>query len=728
MERFTVIFWMSILLVSSLFAGAEMGVIEGRVIDSLTKKPLANVNVTVMDEGTGSATNDNGEFRMSNLPAGLHSLKVEMVGYCESVVHNLRVKPNAVYNIDLELTQTVIELESVTVTATREKSLLWDVPVSASVISSSDLERRNSTTLGQALQEVGSAFVKSYGIAGAMETLSLRGSLSEQVLVLWDGQRLNSPLTGGLDLGTISLQPIERIEIVHGGYSSLYGADAMAGVVNLITRSPQLGAGLQGSIHTLFGSYSFQRYDLNFSQGLGKWSYILSANTTKSDGDFEYTPANKADGAESKTVRRENSDLNSKSLFGKATWNASPTTTLRFSGELVEVKRGVPGTLSYPTVNGRQEDESKRIHGDFETTPLSTVTLRASAYYHKQDIHYVDENPYFAIDSQNDAESYGTDFQGHVKMGRHNFLLGGSYLIEATQGSDVGIRKRKSSALFTQGELDLLPPRFSHNLRALLMPSIRYDRFSDFGDVINPKVGLLISKFGTTPIALRMSWGKSFRAPTFNDLYWPEDMFTVGNPNLRPEKATSKEIGLRASLPIAGGLELNTSYFDKEAEDLIQWTVDQSSGKWTPKNVSAAQISGIELSVLCRGIGKLLTTEISYSRLNSKNRSGIVGVDGKELPYRPKHNGSLVTSVNLRNTIFTITARYVGERFINESNSEKLDSHVLIDGDVGIKQVIAGLRFNLGMSVKNIFDKQYEIVKDYPMPGRLWQVKLGIGF
>lgn len=366
----------------------------------------------------------------------------------------------------------------------------------------------------------------------------------------------------------------------------------MAGVVNLITRKPGLDGKLQGSIHTSLGSYGFQSYNVGINQGRGRWSYILSANTTKSDGDFVYTATHTADASKSKSHHRQNSNLNSKLLFGKANWNFNPSTRVQLLGELAKIDRGVPGSLTIPTVNGRQEDQSTRIHLDLETTPISTLNIRAGSHYHKHDLYW--------------------------------------------------------------------------------------------------------------------QWGC--------------------NPDLKPEKATNYEVGLRAGLPVADGFEFNAGYFNKNATDLIQWAEDQTSGKWTPKNVSAAQITGLEFSLSYRGLFRILNTEISYSRINSENHSGVAGIDGKKLPYRPRHNGSFVSSLNLGKTLLKFTARYVGERFVDESNLDKLDSHLLIDTDTdfGFRPEVAGFRFDFVVSFKNIFDKEYQVVQDYPMPGRLWRVKVGM--
>ncbi len=700
--------------------------IQGNIVDSATKRPLANVTVTVEGKNAICATDENGRFSFESVPAGLHSLKAHLIGYQEANIYNLRVRPAGTHRVRIEMTQTVIEMEEVLVTATRERSLLSRLPVSASVISKTDLQNRNPFTLGDALQEIGGTFVKSYGIIGALEGISLRGSSSEQVLVLWDGQRLNSPLNGGIDLSTLSLQSVERIEVVHGAYSSLYGADAMAGVVNLITRKPALSGKVEGSAHTVFGSYGFQRQEINLSQRLGSWSYLLTANSTKSEGDFKYTNRTVTD-TQPKELRRQNSDYAAKVLFGKVAWDLGASTRTELQSEYSESDRGAPGSLAYPTANGRQNDQNTRVHLDFQTTPISYFTLQANSHYHANHIHYEDENPYFPVDSQNDVDSYGANVQGIVKLANHTLMAGASSLVESAQGSDVGAKRRESFAAFAHGEFQLIPFRGADDLQVTIMPSVRLDHFSDFGQVTNPNLGLLIARAGETPVGLRANWGRSFRAPTMNDLYWPADPYTSGNPLLKPEIAQNYEVGLRAGMPGLSGVQMDVCYFGKDIDDLIQWSANVGTGQWTPANVSAASIRGVEASLSAANLAHSLTGELHYTWLEAVNQSEAGAVHAKRLPYRPTHSASAIGSLDLGKATLTATASYVGSCFVDAANRQRLDSYVLVDGDVSFRPAVAGLRFDLAFSIKNIFDQSFVVIKDYPMPGRLWTMRMGIG-
>jgi len=700
------------------------GTLTGRIVDIVTKMPMSDVNVSVQNETIGAATNTNGFFSIKNIPEGTYGLIVSAIGYKQEKIINLRLNKDQQKNIYIELTPIVIEGQSIMVTASRYRSLLRDLPVSGSIISADAMKNKNVISLGEAINSASGVSLQTYGSTGAMETISLRGSTFEQVLVLWDGQRINSPLNGGIDLSTISLQSLEKIEIVQDGYSSLYGADAMAGVVNLISKTSSVDGKIHGSLNTTLGSYGLQIANVTINQKLGDISYMVAANRAKSDGDFEYKSKNVATG-KAESMTRNNSGLEKNSYFSKISWDLSPATKINALGEWTNINRDVPGSLIYPTVAGEQQDESARYHVKFATTPVNYLTFRANTFYHKHNVHYVDQNPFFPIDSQNDAESFGANIQSDIKMNGQTLILGSSLQKDKGTGSDVGQHSRNNTAFFAVGEFNLLT--VADPFSVLVMPTLRFDHFSDFGNVVNPRLGILLSKSGLNYLGLRGSWGRSFRAPSFNDLYWAEDMFTKGNPDLKVEKSDNFEIGLRAGLPFAGGLDFDICYFNKNTSDLINWGMDVNSGKFMPDNVSAARISGQELSVSFRELAGILSTEFNVTHMSAINKSGIPDLDGKELTYRSPLSASLAAGFDLRAIHFTLTATHLGKRYSDEMNTQKLNPHTLINCDLAYKPVFTGIKFNFILSVLNIFDEDYTVVESYPMPGRMYRFRASIG-
>jgi outer membrane cobalamin receptor len=712
------------LFIYSTLSFSASGFISGQILDSSTKKPLVKVDVEIFGKSIGTSTDAKGFFEIK-LDEGLCSINVSRIGYEPKIIPNTKIKSGERNNLLIEMTSSVIEMEQVVVTATREKSLIRDLPVFAHVISSADLERNNSLTVGEALQHLNGSYVNQYGGLGATESISLRGSSSSQVLVLWDGQKINSALSGGLDFGTVPIQSLERIETVHGSYSSIYGADAVGGVINLITRKPSAGGGFNGSINSTMGSLGLLSHVLNLGQNIGKWSYFLSANSAQSDGNFEYNP-NEIGPNPNSLQKRENASYKGRSAFGKIVGHLSPSTSIQLLGELSDIERGVPGSLSFPTTNGFQEDATQRYHFGLFSSPRNYLNLQMGAHFHVHELKYVDESPFWPIESKNTSNVYGANAQGTLRLHSHKLIFGSSYLKESGDGSNVGRPERNNVGNFIHCEFKLTP--FNNKMIfATVSPSVRYDYYSDFDNATSPKIGLLFAKAGEYNYGARASWGRSFHAPSFNDLYWIGDAYTTGNPDLLPETAKIYDFGFRFGIPFLGGVELDAGYFEKNAEDLILWAGDMSTGKWKPQNVSSAKVSGEELRLMLPTLLKRISSELNYTHLDAINKSGVLGLDGNYLIYRPRNKVSSVSSINVGPAQFTFSATHIGERYADEANTTKLDAVLLLDADVGFKVKMGDYKMDIVLSLKNISDKGYQVVYDYPMPGRMWRVKFGLG-
>lgn len=697
--------------------------ITGRVLDIVTRQPMPDVNVQVQGQTAGAATNADGVFNITGLPDGSCNLLISCMGYRSESIINLHVNEPGAQNIELHLTPTVVEGKSVMITASRSRSLLRDMPVSGAIIPAADLQNKTPLTLAEAMAPVSGATFKAYGQTGAMETLSLRGSATEQILILWDGQRINSPLNGSIDLGVIPLQNIEKIEVVQDGYSSLYGADAMAGVVNLVSKQPAADGALHGSLNATFGSFGLSKEELSLNQNLGAVSYMLAAHRTDSDGDFEYRiPA--APGSAAQNLHRENSALEQNAVFGRMAWNITPATTINALGEWTSTERGIPGALNNPAVNGSQEDETARYHINFSHQPNSNFALRANSFYHIHNVHYIDENPWWPTDSHNDAASAGASLQNDLQFNRQKIVAGTTFQQDNGTGKDVGKHDRSNTALFAHGELHILPAASSLSL--FVMPAVRYDHFSDFGNTINPRLGVLLARPGAAYLGVRGSIGRSFRAPTFNDLYWNEDMYTKGNPDLKVESSLNYEIGLRAALPVIGGISADACYFYKDADDLINWGVDAASGKWMPQNVSSALLKGAELSLSLPQLSRYFSLDMNVTRLSALNKSGTAGVDDKQLTYRAPWSAGVVGGAAWKSLSLTVTITYLDKRFTDEMNTKQLDACTLLNLDLACKSLPYLRCVSLVGSVINITDEEYTLVDNYPMPGRMLRLRTGI--
>ncbi|MGQ9853668.1 MAG: TonB-dependent receptor, partial [Candidatus Oleimicrobiaceae bacterium] len=517
-------FFLAILCLACISTGARAQV-AGVVVDKTNGKPLGGANVTVAPGPLGAATDDDGHFVIRPLPPGTYEIRVSYIGY-EPQLLRVRLTEKGAQELYVELVPEVIELEEVMVTAKRGRSLSWELPVSAEVISAADIAMANATTVGEALRPAAGVFVKSYGSEAGMRSLSVRGSSAEQVLVLWDGARINSPLAGGCDLGLLPLAAVERIELVRSGLSSLYGADAAAGVVNIITRAPKGGGHPQASMATGIGSLGGRHVQLVAGHELGEVGVVLAASRARSDGEFSYRTTDPATGRQRKEKRINNSFAMDE-LFAKVSWHSTSSTQVTASGELSHADRGAPGSLAFPSPLARQTDESRRAQLVLLKRVGGALSLQATGFHHELNTTYVDPNPMWPSEAHNTGISSGASLQGDLPLGQSKVLsVGGSYLRERSRGTSLGAHTRQALGAFAQADLTWRKLWGLRSLQASVLPALRLDRYEGFGSVRSPKVGLVLSHVGTTHASIRGNVGRSFRAPTFNDLYWPADAFT----------------------------------------------------------------------------------------------------------------------------------------------------------------------------------------------------------
>jgi outer membrane cobalamin receptor len=715
------------LLCVAVLCSSALAQVTGLVVDHTTGKPLAGANVSVMPGGQGAATDEMGRFVLPKLRAGTYQLRVSYMGYAPQLL-TLRVADRGAQQVSVRLVPTIIELEEVMVTGKRGRSLSWELPVSAEVVSAADIEMVNGSTVADALRPVAGAFVKSYGSDAAMKSLSVRGSSAEQVLILWDGARLNSPLAGGYDLGLLPLTAVERIEFVRSGLSSLYGADAAAGVVNIITRAPRGGVRPQLSLATGMGSWGSRSAHFGASHQQGDVGLLVAASRARSDGDFIYRTKDPATDRERES-RRINNSFAMDELFGKVSWQSSPLTRLTLSGEWSHAERGAPGSLAFPSPEAKQTDDSRRVQLGVETSLGGKVHVQATGFRHELATRYVDPNPFWPSNADNKGVSAGASLQGDLPLAQDKVLsLGASYLNERSRGTSLGTHARESFGAFAQADAAWKGLLGRPEWQANLLPTARIDHYEGVGFVTSPKVGIILSRVRHSHVAIRGNVGGSFRAPTFNDLYWPEDAFTVGNPNLKPERTTEIDGGLSVRVPAAGRVHGELSLYRRWARDLIVWGMDPLSYKWSPANVSRAEITGQELRLKWEGFAQRLILEANYSHLRAVDTGGIPGLQGKRLIYRPEHMASLRAGFQGRPFYGHVTASYVGSRYTDEANTRRLPAHTVADANVGVRVPFWGVTWHLRAGMDNLFDVQYQVAAGYPMPGRHWRAVAEVGW
>ncbi len=584
-------------------------------------------------------------------------------------------------------------MEEIVVTGTRTESLYKDVPAFISVLKIDNQDKEGI------LERSAGVYVNSYGAFGDTLSLSIRGSSSDQVLLLIDGMRISSGSSSGISF--LSLEGVDRIEIFRGGASTLYGADAVGGVVNIITRKP----GGNYFYSTLsYGSFNTIGASAHVGAGADGSDISIVAEHRESDGNFKY----KYRGEE---LTRENNGFINNIIQFKTTqkfFNLKFNLQTRFEIQ----RKEVPGSYFTPTSEGFEKDSrSMTLMGLRYEGNSTALTFNSCFIYHN--LFYYDE---IFVKRRSPSISDNFTTQNYIKIDRRlkeNLLsISPEVRTEFIRSSSAGKHSRSIYSLFLQDEAAFFKKKL------LLLPSLRLERYSDrepFSVESAYRLGLRIKI--TEQLYVKANAGTSFRMPTFLDLYWPEDQFARGNPELEPERGMDVDGGLGLDL---GSLRGEVAYFNNSLKDLIQWAPDER-GKWTPSNIGRAKLIGLEFQISGE-IKKYLSAELSYTNLR-----GLDLTEGKyyqkRLIYRPEN----ILSMRLRGGLYEfkvfIETIYNSWKYTDRENNKenRLPGYFKINAGISTPS-FAG--FSIEFLGNNLTDRIYEEVPGYPQPGRNFLLKL----
>ena len=710
------------LICSGYLFSQNNGKISGSVKDIDTDEPLVSANVMIKGTYIGASTDTKGYFYIKKVPAGTCEVIVSIIGYRTETRSGIEVIEGATTEVNFEMKSEPIKMDKVTVTATRGNNLVTDVPVSTWIITDADLRRGTSQNIGEALQSAGGVYIKNYGDIAAQKTISIRGSTDSQVLVLLDGQRLNNSQNSTVDFSWIPVDDVQKIEIVKGGHSAVYGTNAVGGVVNIITKSPIHGQKFSSSIRSSIGPQATRIYSVNGSQEIGKLSYYISLKQVKGDGDYKFKDNL---GVEK---RLENNDLKSDNMFFKLNYNLFKNLNITLSTQHNEIKKGLPGSISYPNPNGRMNETINLHNLSFDGNILTRLHLRANAYYHRTDDRIDNPDPWTPF-SRHKNQASGFELQNRYILNKTIALTYGyDYRHDKVSSTEVHGQERNTHGLYLQAESESRINYLPLINKISFIPAVRYDSYSDIGNEISPKLGLALSRIGSLTTSFRGNIGKSFRSPTFNDLYWPEDFWSAGNPDLKPEAGINYDAGTILEYTTDNfSTNLEFTYFTSNLEDLIIWA-PRSDGKWTPQNVDESKTRGAETKIEFNLFDPLINFNVAHTYMLAKNNSDDSPDKGKFLIYRPKHKFDVGLGFEYHLLQLSLMYRYVDKSFTTSDNKESTPAYHVFDVSASAIPSIFGIEVLAKFDILNIFDKRFFVIDDYPMPGRQVRFTLGLQY
>lgn len=587
-------------------------------------------------------------------------------------------------------------LDRVVVTGTRSDRGP-DTLAARSVIDRADIERLQPASLPDLLRSQAGLAIYNQGGAGKVSGLFLRGTSPGQVLVLVDGVKIGSPTNGMAALWDIPVAQIERIEIVRGPLSSLYGSEAMGGVIQIFTRGGEQ-AGAHPSFGVAIGSERTYKADagINGRGARGWYSAGVAHQQTRGFNACNGDPLTFA-GCGTIEPDRDGYRNDSVRLAGGIDFNQEWQADARILR--AEGRNEFDGSWANENENVQQV-----IGAHVRYAPSERFALHLNAGRNDDDSRSIVGSTGAQsgrITTRRDSGSLQADIGGESNL----LSVGFDWQRDAVAGTTVfDVDRRLSRALFGQWRMQAGSQHWQAGLR-------REDN-SQFGGATTGNLAWGWD-FSQT-LRLVASYGTAFRAPTFNDLYYPG----FSNPNLRPERSRSLELGLEGR---HGWGEWSLRGYQNRLRDLIVYNpalTSPSSPYGMPDNVQLARVRGLEAMVGVDVAG--WDVNATASVIDPRNETP-GALDGKLLNRRPQRMARIDADRDFGR--FSLGASVTGNsaRFDDPANRVRMGGYATTD-------LRAGLRINdawrLQASVANMFDKGYETARWYNQAGRTWLLSL----
>ncbi len=602
-----------------------------------------------------------------------------------------------------------VDPETLVVRASRRPMTLEAAGSSVSVITREQIERRQSIFVADLLRTVPGIAVSRSGSLGAQTQLRLRGAEANHVLVFIDGVAVNDPAIGDeFQLEHLLASDIERIEVVRGPQSALWGSDAVGGVINIRTRRPESGPpGGDGVLEA--GSFGTVRAGAGWRLGRDGYGVDVRAAHFDTDGTNIARTGDEEDGyrnssanvtarlTPSETVRL---DFNARHVDSRQEFDATDFAT----GLPADSDRVTDGAQSYLGASVALEGAMHWDHG-LELTYLDTETR-----------NHADGEP----DGTTSAEKAAFSYQGDLAVPgtAHGLTFALDHEAErfvqrgeATPFGDPNQTRRLS----TTGSVIEYRARPGPALN--LSASARYDASSEFDDVATYRVAASYPVGDATRV--RASYGTGQKSPTFVERFgFFSDVF-LGNPDLRPEQSEGWEVGFHRRL-LDDALSLDMAYFDETLEDEINgFAFDVASGRFTAVNESGrSRRRGVEAEVSAR-VGSAVDVTASYTYLDATEP----GADGEHVAEirRPRHSGAVSVDYSFSpRASFNANVTYNGARYDTHfPPGQPAERREL--GGYRLVTLAARYRLTDGLElfgrVENALDETYEDVIGFATPG-----------
>jgi len=584
--------------------------------------------------------------------------------------------------------------DEIVVTASAIPETVESTPATVTVITQKEIEQHAARDLADVLREVPGLTISRTGSPGKATSLFTRGANSTHTLVLWNGIEINNPYFAGYDWGRFSTAGVQQVEVVRGPYSALYGSDAVAGVVNVLTNPVK--SGVRGDFE--LGGHGL-RNAMTGADYVTPSTLFSASYEHRNDDGFE-----------------PNDDFaqNTANLFWK--WTASNHFSIGVAGRRTSYDLGIPTNLNFdgtelvPSPNRRQEGTERQIAVPIAQS-IGRFSYEIALSESRRNDDFTDpDDPYGYVNGTTDSITRRARLTTRTSTAIGTIVAGGeseraTVTDVTTFGPNLDHDRRRDKSFFIE---DRLEHELDAGSRLELSLGARRDDFDEFGSETSPRAAFAWI-VGSNKV--HAAYGQSFRAPSIGELFFPFS----GNASLQPEHGKSTEIGYDRALGDKGLFSI--TLFHARYRDLIVF----DNVTYTFANIGRARTQGAEIS-LTRNVGQSYYSTMNYTYLDTKQDD-----TGEELLRRPKHSGSIFIGRRAGKTDTNIALVHTGSRLdvlpvapfthVSDKAHTTVDVNVQMHGD----------RYTPYIKLENATNERYEEVRGYRSPGRRFIFGLRVG-
>ncbi|ARU49083.1 TonB-dependent receptor plug domain-containing protein [Sulfurospirillum diekertiae] len=594
------------------------------------------------------------------------------------------------------ISKKIKEKKSEVYTASKSLVSATNVTDNVSIITSEELSLKGITSVIDALNTIPGVSFASNGGLGKSTAVMMQGMSNQYTLVMVDGVRYNDPsaLLGDADLSHLLVGDIERIEVIKGAQSGVWGADAAAGVINIITKNPQVG--IHGTAGVEFGSYGRRSANTSISHKTDKFDVMLSVQRVTEDGFTAYAP------------RGENIDQYEDDGYRNTTVNLKAGYWIDAYNRIEAGYHDINSLSSYDDFgfpNSSQHSDA-HIQSGYLTYKYFTSNHAIETTLSQSSFHRKELNASYTGDLN--------DYQGKVPSlelkdtwkyyDNSALVFGTSYEKRELTYTAIGDSEKEhnehSKALYMNNTNKVG--------NVILTEALRYDSFSAFDDKVTGKIGakyLFSDQFN-----IYTNYGTAYKSPSMFEMIYPWASYGMSNFDLKPENIKSFNIGLQ----YAG---FNMNIFRNEIEDMIDAQYDASTYKYQYVNLNGTSVmKGIELSYEQQLLQSLLIGA-NYTYVDAK------GEDGERLKKRPRYQSSLYATYMPTNKLtFNVNGTYIGSRAdvsfdpITYAQKDEETGNYFVASAKASYQI--DKTWNVYLKANNLFDRYYQTVYGYASAGR----------